>query len=241
MENTAHALFIAFAIFVFVIAFSVTMFMMSKLNATAKVLVFRLDKTNYYDSLVLNEIISNNNDEDINNKTERVVGTDTIIPTLYRYYKESFSVKILDTNGNLLQLFDTTTEGDVMTATSTLANKRTPEQRALLSLYGASRDCNMFGAPWLGSTNKDAKERIDMYINGTAGYINNTWVDYTNNNLNQYNERKFKEIFTQYAYEGDTRTENTYNNGTEATDELITLTGTKQVSTKIVITYQLLN
>ena len=242
MENLSKALYIAFAMLVFVVAFSVTMFMVNKLNYTSQEIVFRLDKTNYYDSLELSDVISTNNDAGVDNRTERVVGIDTIIPTLYRYYKESFAVKILDVNGNLLQYFDTTAEADVMKASVTLSSHRTSEQKALLSLYGASKPCNMFGAPWLGSTNKDAKARIDMYIDGESGYINNTFVDYTNNNLRQYGNRKFKEIFSQYAYEGDTLTEGTYlSPGEEVSDDLITLTGTKQIATKIVITYQLLN
>lgn len=84
------------------------------------------------------------------------------------------------------------------------------------------------------------------------GYINNTWVDYgrdcSHDNLvitekdgtlknkiylNNFKNRKFKEIYSQYAYEGDTIT--------DESDELVTLTGSKQVSTKIVITYQLIN
>lgn len=257
MENLTKALYLSLAVFVFIVAFSLTMYLMNKLHTTAYTLVYRLDKTNYYDSLVLDEVISTNNDTDVNNRTERVVGIDTIIPTLYRYYKESFAVKILDENGTLLQYFDTTAEGDVMRATATLESKRTSEQKALLSLYGASnRACNMFGAPWLGSTNKDAKERIDMYINGLSGYINNTFVDFSKTYsglalgttieankiyLNNFKNRKFKEIFSQYAYEGDTITESTYNAEGDITDDLITLTGSKQQSTKIVITYQLLS
>lgn len=247
MENVTKALYIAFAMLVFVIAFSVTMYMVNKLNYTSKEIVFRLDRKNYYDSLELSDVISTNNDAGVDNRTERVVGIDTIIPTLYRYYKESFAVKILDENGNLLQYFDTTAEADVMRASVTLSSHRTSEQKALLSLYGASKPCNMFGAPWLGSTNKDAKTRIDMYIAGEKGYINNTFVDYKtegNNlmNLSENGKRKFKEIFSQYAYEGDTLTEGTYlSPGEEVSDDLITLTGTKQIATKIVITYQLLN
>jgi hypothetical protein len=91
----------------------------------------------------------------------------------------------------------------------------------------------MYGAPWLGSINKDAKTRVDMYIYGGKGYINNVLVDYTSNNLMQYKNKYFKETYAQYAYEGDTIT--------DENDELVTLTGSKQVSTKIVITYQILN
>jgi hypothetical protein len=99
-----------------------------------------------------------------------------------------------------------------------------------------------------GNINKDTKTRIDMYIKGSKGYINNQLVDYSiaysNLNLgtnvekadriylNNFKNRKFKEIFSQYAYEGDTIT--------DEYDELVSLTGTKQISTKIVITYQLM-
>ena len=51
--------------------------------------------------------------------------------------------------------------------------------------------------------------------------------------LNNFKNRKFKEIFSKYAYEGDTIT--------DEMDELVTLTGSKKVSTKIVITYQLMD
>ena len=206
-------------------------------------------------------------DNDDRNRS-RIVGIDSIIPTLYRYYKESFAVKILDTKGNLIQYFDTTTEGDVNNA-KLLANltdaefnalpieekKLESKRRALLSLYDAddTKACYMFGAPWLANINKDAKTRIDMYINGGKGYINNTLIDYSKDfddldfgpesaskgtldnkiYLNNFKNRTFKEVFTQYAYEGDTVTDIT--NG-----EITTLTGSQQISTKIVIIYQLL-
>lgn len=170
MENLTHALYMAFAVFVFIIAFTVCLYLIDKLNITAKTLVWSLDKTAYYDSLELTDLISEN-DKDKNNAS-RIVGIDTIIPSLYRYYKESFAVKILDENGNLLQYFDTTAEGKVMeakTMTETSYTKKTNQQNALLSLYDAeSKACFMFGAPWLGSINKDAKTRIDMYINGLS-------------------------------------------------------------------------
>ena len=50
--------------------------------------------------------------------------------------------------------------------------------------------------------------------------------------MKDYKDKKFREIFTQYAYEGDTIT--------DENDELVTLTGSKQIATKIIIIYQLL-
>ena len=248
MENLTHALYIAFAMVAFVIAFSVSLYLINKLNSTSETVVFNLDGS-YYDSFSLGEIIENNEERN----RSRIVGVDTIIPTLYRYYKESFAVKILDENGGLLQYFDTTTESDVNAAklaangtdeyysslddTAKKAyNLQVNKRKALLSLYDDNtKNCYLFGAPWIGSieNNEDAKTRIDMYINGTKGYINKTYIDYSGNNLKTYKDRKFKEIFTQYAYEGDTIT--------DENDELVTLTGSKQVSTKIIIIYQLLS
>lgn len=232
MENVTQALYIAFAVFVFILAFSFALYMVDNLNTTSKTLVYRLDESNYYDSYELTELISDN---DVNNNySTRVVGIDSIIPTLYRYYKESFTVYIYNGAGEVIQVFDTTIEGDVNAAKSTSLNARTQRQKALLSLYDTSSEkCYMFGAPWLGSINKDAKARVDMFINGDSGYINNTFVDYSNNNLLMYKDSRFKETFSQYAYEGDTiQDEN---------DELVSLTGTKQISTKIIITYEELN
>lgn len=230
MENLSDALYMAVAFLVFIGAFTYSLFMVNKLNTTAKTLVYRLDETTYYDSLDLTNLIS---DTDESSNTYKIVSIDSIIPTLYKYYKESYTVKILDRNGELLQLFDTNVENEVMTATNLLSSKRTDKQKALLSLYGDSdKACYMYGAPWLGSTNKDTKERIDMYISGDSGYINKTFVDYSSNNLRNYEDNEFKEIFSQYNYEGDTLT-------SEDGDE--TLTGTKQTSAKIVITYQLIN
>ena len=231
MENASHALYMAFAFLVFIGACTYSLYMVNVLNNTANSLVYRLDETNYYDSLDLTDLLSNG--DDTTNNSYKIVSIDSIIPALYKYYRESYTVKILDEAGELLQLFDTTVEGDVMTANTLIPSRRTDRQKALLSLYGdSSKACYMFGAPWLGSTNKDTKERVDMYISGEAGYINNTFVDYTSNNLEMYKDRKFKEIFSEYTYEGDTIT-------SDDGDE--TLTGTMQTSAKIVITYQLID
>ena len=229
MENITDALYMAAAFLVFIGAFSYSLYMVNKLNTTADTLVYRLDETNYYDSLDLTELIA---DSDNTTNSYKIVSIDSIIPVLYKYYRESYTVRILNTNGELLQLFDTTVDGEVMTATNLLSSRRTDRQKALLSLYGDSdKACYMYGAPWLGSTNKDTKERIDMYISGDSGYINNTWVDYSGNYLRQYENRQFQEIFSEYTYEGDTIT---------SEDGEETLTGTRQTSAKIVITYQLL-
>ena len=167
MENIIHALYMVFAMLSFVIAFSVSLLLVSKLNFAAKTIVYNLNGS-YFDSFSLGELISDNEDD---RNRSRIVGVDSIIPTLYRYYKESFAVKILDENENLLQFFDTTTEGDVNNAKIQVERPTPPgvtisdkekfekgKQQALLALYdNKTNPCYLFGAPWLANIDRDAK------------------------------------------------------------------------------------
>ena len=130
MENLSHALYLVFAMLAFVIAFSVALVLVNQLNSTTETIVYKLDGS-YYDSFSLGKMIEDTEDRN----RSRVVGVDTIIPTLYRYYKESFSVKILDETGDLLQYFDTTTETEVNKALSKIASERTSKDNAILKLY----------------------------------------------------------------------------------------------------------
>ena len=97
----------------------------------------------------------------------------------------------------------------------------TRKQKALKNIYSTKKNVDgtknplyLFEAPWIGSTDKDMKERINYYINGSAGYINNTYVDYTNNKFlkirkhnqtaSEDNKVYFKEEFVRYTYTGET-------------------------------------
>ena len=240
MENASHAIYMAMAMLLFVIGFTYALYMVNRLTSTVDTLVYRIDETNYYDSVAVEDWVSDSDDD-----VYKIVGIDSIIPTLYRYYKESFCVKIVDKNGNLLQLFDTTVEGEVNTASTLSTSARSDQQKALLALYNTSGEAYyLYGAPWISDT-EDAKMRVDMYIAGKKGYINNVLVDYSKKYsvggtnkyiyLNYYEGKSFKEIFSIYTYEGDTLTVETTDEG-EAYE---TITGTQDTSSKIVITYQL--
>lgn len=229
MDNAIQAMQMAFAMVVFVIAMSATMYLFTQATATAKVLLYAADKTNYYDNIALtdNEVIT------------RTVSVETIIPTLYRYYKENFAVQIYNKDGKLVQIFDVNIEGKLRKAMSTTESAKTDEQRALVSLYGnaLTGDTNankinpyLFEAPWIGNTNKDIKTRVDLYVNGGCGYINDTKVDYRNNNLlKNFAGANFLETFSQYAYKGDT---------IQTADGTESITGNSKIETKIVITYK---
>ena len=243
MENAEKAVMIAFAVFVLVIALSLSMFMFARVAATSEQLAFYSDSTVFYDNVEMDETVFDaTTDADIKEGTVRIVSTDTIIPTLYRYYKENFCVKIYgeDAAGNseLIQIFDVNLEGKVHGAAGDTHAKPTATTPTHIQNYAYNTVYNddektfcLFGAPWLGSTDS-VKSRIDYFVEGKAGYINNTFVDYTNNQFYQarIDQRQFKERFISYSYSGQTMT-------TEDGDVLVTGEKSKD---KIVIIYTLI-
>lgn len=230
MDDAVQALTMAFAVLVFVMALTISMMLIGQARDTSDVLVQYSDLTAFYDNIQLE------NNDDIA-ETERIVGLDTVVPTLYRYYKENFCVKIYDDNNELLQIFDVNIETNLRRAiVNTNANKTSKDKElirdeALQTVYNDSKEkyC-LFGAPWLGST-ETMKQRVDFFVNGDAGYINNTYVDYKDNFANKVNSNtKFKERFISYSYSGST----------ELTDEGETLVNGAKSKDKIVIIYTIL-
>lgn len=98
MENAVDALKIAAAVLVFVIAITIAFALLSQAKSTSDIILFSSDKTNYYDY-----------SKDAN-PNGRIVGTDVVISSLYRYYKESIVVRIRCTDGTLIE-FNTKTDG----------------------------------------------------------------------------------------------------------------------------------
>jgi len=236
-DNASNALMMAFFVMLLVIALAVAMRMFSQVVSTAEILTLYSDSTVYYDNVEIQE--SSSADNDIKTGTARVVSAETIIPTLYRYYKENFCVKIYDATGGLLQVFDVNLEGKVedsikdSTATISAITGSSKANYAYKTNYNDNaKPYYMFGAPWLGST-ESIKTRIDLYVNGKAGYINDTYVDYTDNSFYQarLNKTQFKENFINYSYTGQTLE-------TEDGDVLVTGASAKD---KIVIIYTMID
>ena len=98
MENAADFLKIVFAMFVFILAVTLAFMMISQARETADVMLFVSDETNYFEY--------QNYDE------EKTVGIDTVISSIYRYYDETYAVKIVDENNNTIAIFDTALEKD---------------------------------------------------------------------------------------------------------------------------------
>lgn len=224
MENVTRALIMAFSMLIFVVGFSYSMYLINHLTTTSNTLLESVSTTKYYDNIEVKGDVGN-----------RDVGVDTIVPTLYRYYKENYAVKILDMDGSVIQLFDVNIEGKIAKAAADTKNTNKELVSLKKSIYNQSGNkAYLFEAPWTGSTDENTRARIDYFLNGTKGYINNTLVDYQNTIgeggfLGQYGTKIFEESFVEYAYEGETiSTEN----GVE------TITGSTRENSKIIITYK---
>lgn len=237
MDNAQQAMIIAFSVIVFVFALSVSMYLISQVTKTSEYLVFHADSTRFYDNVELT-------DAAIDNEI-RYVSAETIIPTLYRYNKENFCVKIYDADNKLVQLFDLNVEGKVkIAAKDSLASPTIhPLNYAYKKIYNNPSNSGyyLYGAPWSGSP-EDIKKRIDLFVNGDVGVIGNSEiVDYRNNAFakslkalqagdTDYEKWTYAERFISYSYAGEF---------TESEDGDILITGAESKD-KIIIIYKLL-
>lgn len=184
MENAVDALKMAFAVLFFVGALGISMVTFTKARETADILLYSKDSTNYYEYV-----------EPSKNKS-RVVGVETIIPTLYRYYKENYTVQFktgrlnedgtLETTGNLY-IYTTKTNPDNWNNTYYNYENREDPDSLRISAFDLD-DENKRHEPWAGNV-KDIKLNLDAFITG-GRYVYQTsstgepavWVDYNNFN-----------------------------------------------------------
>lgn len=82
MENATQALIIAFTVLVFVIALTVSMVSLNSVKRVSDSILYTKDETNYYTYTDVKGKATEN----------RIVGLETIIPTLYKYHKENYTV-----------------------------------------------------------------------------------------------------------------------------------------------------
>lgn len=90
MENAVEALKMVFAVAIFMMALSVSILSFNEVKATSDIILYTKDETNYYDYQgAIGKTAEN-----------RIVGLETIIPTLYKYYKENYTVLFRQGNYN---------------------------------------------------------------------------------------------------------------------------------------------
>ena len=99
MENAADALKMAAAVLVFVFALGIGISSFSQARETAQILIDYTDRET-----------STQYTEDIGTM-ERVVGKETIVPTIYRAYKENYKILFYYSDGTPIELYTKTENG----------------------------------------------------------------------------------------------------------------------------------
>ena len=94
MENASEALLMAFAVLIFVLALSLGISSFSLARQTTQSIVEMTDRKFDYTYVDFNST-----------NTSRIVGIETVIPTLYRAYRENFIVRFYQTNGEALPVY----------------------------------------------------------------------------------------------------------------------------------------
>ena len=89
MENAVDAIKLAAATIVFVMALAISISVFNQAKATSDVVLYAQDESNYYDYYTYDY---ENYGENSFKYEKRVVGLETVIPTLYNYYKENYTV-----------------------------------------------------------------------------------------------------------------------------------------------------
>ncbi len=240
MENAVEGLKLAFAVLLLTMALSLTIAFFSKARTTAEMVLQSSDKTAYYDY-----------DEDgkfsISQDTtgNRIVGYETIIPTLYKYDKERYKVTFKkgtydSSTGNV----NITGPLSIYTTSSTRVNwnknytndydGRTTNSSTYNVLDICSFDIveeTQRNEPWVGSS-EQIKLHLDAIFSGgsyTLPQNPSQSLSYSRNPLSNRNNRFVEQI-------GEIKTESN-SDDTDGTESII---GNK-TTTKRIITYILIN
>lgn len=223
MDNLSNALYMAFSVFVFILALAVSLLLFRKADETAKVLLYSNSKNAFMAKLDLEKVIEKESENQVGTKkdllTTRYVTKDAIIPVLYRYMVETICVKIYDGSvdlDHLDQMFFSAFEKDIEKYKENVFikdngnkgntienpfNKKYYETFCVKSTQNPKK-AYMYDAPWKYSQ-ADSQQRVEYYINGVKGFINGTQVDYSNSLIAKDDGTGlYKEIIIQYPYDG---------------------------------------
>ena len=106
MENATEALKMAFAVSVLIIAITVTFMLIAQARSTADVIYTAKDNQDYVENITS---MGQQAGEEY-----RLVGIDTIIPTIYRYAQENYGVIIIDNDEDgIVGIYDLIVENTV--------------------------------------------------------------------------------------------------------------------------------
>lgn len=223
MENVTDALKMAAAALIFIVAFSITMSLFSQARQTTDRVINSFSLSDYLPKA-----------EPLKYNVTRIVGIETVIPTIYRYGQsdENIRVRIVDTDGNELQVFDMAIEDLAPFSLEDNTSENYQYYQKLKAKYDTpSLPAYMYGAPWKGQDSEYILDRINAYIYGTKMKHFNE-VDYNNKGLMKYSnpaEYEFEETYLKYR-----------TNGKVSIDEFGEEIVTTPANTKTIITYRII-
>lgn len=209
MENATEALKMGFAVLVLVVALSLTIYSFTRVRETSAQITAEADARQYYQQLTLNETEGSTNAQ-----ANRIVGVETVIPTLYRYYKENYTILFYkgtgynEANGTFEQitpmpLYYTETSAEYLNGSTLTTNE--PDGRAIFGFD--IQDEQVRREPW--SANQDSSYSfIRAFVNGL--FTNNYYTSRTStnnpskgNNFGEDSNGPYYQI--QFYFNGDNR------------------------------------
>lgn len=223
MENAVDALKIAFALFIFVMALSLCMYMFTKAIQTSDIVLESSDVTTFMEYVEPSDMIGE----------DRIVGLETIIPTLYKYYKENYTVVFLESDGSPMELYTSQTNellwsghGTDNAYTNRYYNNNYDKRICAFDVDEETRRHE----PWTGNTNY-YKQNLDMFLSGgtfVAPSGNGMDYNYSDRKINgwgrqhgfieEYKDRKFRESLGEYTFNSVTDNPNLDEDSPELTE-----------------------
>lgn len=236
MENATRALIMAFAVFIFVIALTVSMVSLNSVKRVSDAILYTKDETNYYTYTDVKGKAAQN----------RIVGLETIIPTLYKYYKENYTVVFKEAKydydtGNFigdwkyLPVYKTVSDRnwEVYSYANLMKSKYGRENLSTEIFSFDIDEETLRHEPWTGSEDK-VKENIDCFLNGTEYKNPNNGLTYKNYSdsplgmggfIKKYENQKFVETIEEYKYKSTQTNDTTISSLTkEKTKRIIIFT-----------------
>ena len=186
MENASEALMMAFGVLIFVLALSVAISSFSQARSASDTMLYSVDETNYYDYIEIDE-------NSAVASQSRIVGLETIVPTLYKYYKENYTVMFRKetlnkdtgaiTTRSILPIYEskrtnTKVWGNKANAFEDYKTQINQKYSNFFKDFSYDNDTNYKNIfsfdleeetfrhePWVG-TNQEIKNNLDTFLNG---------------------------------------------------------------------------
>jgi len=159
MENASEAIKMAGFVLLFVAALSLAIYTLTNARATSDVILQNSNNRRGYSYIDQSAFI----DSASKYKTSRIVKFESVLPTLYRYYKENYRVEFYDKDGSKINLY---------TPRATAANP-TPAPTNAFDIDDEMQ-ANEY---WQGSS-QATKEHIDELLNSSlSSYWNETFKE----------------------------------------------------------------